>query len=389
MALVQGAPARLFLLIPPRPHVDLGRREGGARGEWWGIARERHPELTAKLSRDPCPVGNPLTLPSPVPSASTLITALNPYHLATREPPAMAALVLGTRAVTLLPHPAAGSSREAVGHAVECSPRYLRLMEAWRWSTPLWREGVISSAADGEQVGAGVPDVYDAIRNDPSLAELRPLTRTAEALADERPDAYLDAVSSDLLRGGPDPGINIPLNAALERFAQQHRFVVVRGAANSVVQRTESRLGARAFSIGLPMLVQAGGHRLLLLRNDLRPQLLALRAAIIRSFDAGTPCPTLAPAATAYSEAFRSWSEGGLGRGDDESGRRVVSAFLAVTGSLMPADAVLRSSRAAVRSVGGYTPTQRRAAAAATGESAPPSQRTLIIRETNIAPEPG
>lgn len=307
----------------------------------------------------------------------------------------MAALVLGTRSVTLMPHPAGGTSREAVMLAVRRSPRYLRLMEAWRWSVPLWRSGVISTAADGEQANVVLPPVYDDIRNDPTLSELRPLTRSADALCDEKPDAFLDAVSADLLRGGPDPGINIPLNAALERFSERHGLVVVRGAASSVAQRAESRLGTKIFSFGLPMLVQAGAARLLLLRHDLETPLRAIREAMLRSFRSGSADAALPASVARYTELFRDWSERGLGRGDDETGRRVVVSFVGITGMLMPVDAVLRSSRAAVRSVGGYATVAGGRGGSRRGRDEDPAERpesrmgaqpTLIIREMNAAP---
>jgi hypothetical protein len=324
-----------------------------------------------------------------------LLTALSPYHLVTREPAAMAALVLGTRTVTLMPHPPSGTSRESVELAVRRSPRYLRLMEAWRWSMPLWRVGVIATRVgaegEGEEANAVVPAVYDDIRNDAALAELRPLTRSADALSDDKPDAFLDAMAADLLRGGPDPGISIPLNAALERFSERHGLVVVRGAASSIAQRAESRLGAKFFSFAVPMLVQAGAERLLLLRHDLEGPLRALRKAMLASFEGGTPHPALAPAAARFGEVFRLWTEQGLGKGDDETGHRVMTAFVSVTGMQMPADAVLRSSRAAVRSVGGYSAVAKRRNDRGGGEgeaqeTAVAMQRTLIIREMNVVP---
>lgn len=319
-----------------------------------------------------------------------LVTALSPYHLATREPPAMAALVLGTRSVTLMPHPADGPSRASVMLAVRRSPRYLRLMEAWRWSVPLWRSGVISTGAMGEQAGADVPGVYGDIRNDPSLSELRPLTRAADALVDERPEAFLDAISADLLRGGPDPGFSIPLNAALERFSGRHGLIVVRGAPASVAQRAESRLAEKVFSLALPMLVRADAHRLLLLRSDLDQPLRAVRRAVVRSFAAGVADSGLAPAVARYTERFREWADLGHGSGDDEAGERVVVAFIGITGVLMPADAVLRSSRAAVKSVGGYAGvgSPRRCGSDGPGDraGAPALLPTLIVREMNASP---
>lgn len=317
----------------------------------------------------------------------------------------MAAFVIGTRSVTLLPHPTEGASREDIERAVRESPRFLRLLEAWRWSSPLWRQGVISgalvAAADqNDQSQADLAGIYGEIRNDPDLAELRPITRAADALADEQPAAFLDSLSSDLLRGGPDPGISIPVNATIERISRTRGLVLVRGEACSVAQRAESRLGERIFSIGVPVLAQAGAHRILLLRNDLAGTLRELRAAIVRSFERSAPCDTLAPAVSAYVSAFREWSEGRggrsepLGRGDDETGRRIVPAFVAITGMSMPADAVLQSSRVAARSVGGYSavsrsrPTARDQGCGAPAAERPPTrQPTLIVRATNIAPE--
>lgn len=299
----------------------------------------------------------------------------------------MAALVLGTRAVTLLPHPSGGSSHEAVAAAVRRAPRFLRLLESWRWSSALWRAGVVSSAAHGEQAGACLAGVYDDIRGESPLADLRPLTRVASTLADERPDAYLDALSHDLLRGGPDPGMSIPVNAALERFADRHRLVVVRSAASSIVQQAESRLASKIFAFGLPMLVDAGGERVLLLRADLESALTALRRAIIESFSLGAASPDLARAAREYAQQFDAWAVR-LGRGDDERGHRVRTAYLGITGVLLPPDAVLRSSRAAARSVAGYASTRRSAGAATAVDTAAPEVRlpTLIVRQMKAAP---
>lgn len=71
--------------------------------------------------------------------------ALSPYDLTLLDPAALAACLLGERVATFLPVPAAGLDREQVATALATSPRYARLLESWRWSVPLWREGVISS----------------------------------------------------------------------------------------------------------------------------------------------------------------------------------------------------------------------------------------------------
>jgi hypothetical protein len=317
-----------------------------------------------------------------------LVIAVSPYHLATREPAAMAALVLATRVVTLLPHPHAGVSRQAVFAAIEHSPRYLRLLESWRWSSPLWRAGVVSAEIGGEPAGSDLDQVYHDIRADHALADLRPLTREAEVLRSDNAARFLDHMSADLLKGGPDPGYSIPLNAALERFSARHRLILARGAVSSMAQRAEARLGSKVFSLGLPMLVRAGAERLLALREDLEDVLRPLRRAIADLLSDEPPAAAadrLTAAAAAYTREFAAWADAGFASGDDESGKRVVAGYIGLTAMLMPPDAVLRSSGAAMRSLAGTAARARMPAPFTTTQE--PARFTLIIREMNVRPE--
>lgn len=296
----------------------------------------------------------------------------------------MLALILGSRVVTLMPHPAQGQSREAVKAAVDAAPRYLRLMESWRWCGPLWQSGVIASGIDGEEVAQELATVYSDIEHAVGLAPLRPLTRSANQRAAESPDKSLDFLAADVLKGGPDPGINIPICAALDRFAVRHHFCVVRasgsgggspaaaagaggrgGGATSLAQRAEARLATRVFSFAMPILMRAGGGRIERLRDDLAKPLNALRAAIDSAIDAAlgsrggpenadlirTRADAITLAAAAYAKAFSAWAESGGASGDDENHERVVPGYVSVTGQIMPADAVLRSSRAALHAI--------------------------------------
>src|SRR5262249_36163747 len=116
-------------------------------------------------------------------AAGHLDLAVSPYHLCTREVPAMAALTFGSSVVTLLPKPSGGSSREAVREAAQRAPHYLRLMESWRWSGPAWEAGVISGLTDGEDCADELPGVYESIRAATGRDALRALTGAAEARA--------------------------------------------------------------------------------------------------------------------------------------------------------------------------------------------------------------
>lgn len=328
--------------------------------------------------------------------SSHLDIAVSPYHLATREPPAMAALLLGSTVLTLLPHPAAGTSREAVFEAVQKSPRYLRLLESWRWSTPLWKAGIISAAIQGQTPGDSLEAVYRDVKAVPGFANLRPLLGEMDRLRDENSARFLDAVSHDLLRGGPDPGISIPINAALERFSADHGLVLARGAVSSIAQRAETRLGSKLFSVGIPVLLQAGGQTVLALREDLEESLEGLRAVILDTVSAGVvDSARLHSAVAEYVADFSHWVDAGLAAGDDEDGQRVVPGFVGLMCMRMPADAVLRSSGAAVRSMGGAGGEWGGGGAWRNTPSAPSSSAaepafgrfTLIIREMNIKPE--
>lgn len=315
--------------------------------------------------------------------------ALSPYHLATREAPAMLALTLGERIVTLLPRPTRGASREGFKETIEKAPRYLKLMESWRWCGPLWQSGLVSGEHEGEHPADELAGVYETIADNDALAALRPLTRGARERTAESADKSLDFIAGDMVRGGPDPGINIPVAAALDRFAARHGLCSVRSGATSVVQRAESRLGRKVFSVAIPILLRAGGGRIEQMREDLGAELDALRDAMMRALDecmtsGDEDCPpaleSLNKAAVAYARAFEHWAVDGAA-GDDENAERVTSGYVSVTGMIMPADAVLRSSRAAVRAMQGSSRGDEEPLGPADGELI-----TLVVREMNMRP---
>ncbi len=304
----------------------------------------------------------------------------------------MAALVLADSVVTLVPQPPTGTSRTDVRAAVRNSPRYLRLMESWRWSSPLWNSGVISSGVDDEEAACELAGVYESIASEDALAGLRPLTRGARERAAEDADKALDHIAGDLLRGGPDPGINIPIAAALDRFAARHGLCVVRAGATSIAQRAETRLGTKLFSIAMPLLVRAGGGRVQLLRNDLGTELADLRESIAdvlyaepvaRDANSHTAnVDAISDAAETYAAAFRRWAIE-WAKGDDENAERICGGYVSITGMLMPADCVLRASQAAIHALSGNTP---RIEFGHADKSEPPV-RVLMVREMTLKPE--
>jgi hypothetical protein len=273
-----------------------------------------------------------------------LVVVISPYHLTSREAPALAALQLADHCVTLLPAPGRTASPE-VGRAVDAAraaPSYADLVESWRWSEQLFAEGVIAAGFEGEDAGEDAREACARIGTEGWLRSLRPLIRP-EVFEDDR--AYLAAVSWDVLRGGPDPALSIPLNAGLDAFAVRHELMVARAPATSVVQKAEARLARRLGSVAIPMLVQGSAERVLLARVLLSDALGPLRDALA-ALAAGEDADLTEPA-RAYTEAFAGERDDLLappGPMDDLDEVRPVEGLVSLSAIELPHDAVLTSS---------------------------------------------
>lgn len=368
-------------------------------------------------------------------SHTPLRLALSPYHLTTAEPAALAAVLIGSNVHTMMPAPfgfAGGErGREQVKAAVERSPGYLRLMEAWRWAAPLWEAGVIRStfpddSAAGDEGGGRSGDRQEVAEEvhriwarltlpsqenaeDP-LTPLRAVMRPT-LYRDER--EYLDRLSADLLKGGPDPGISVCIAAALDALAVKHGMAAVRAgisgspgsfsssscgapagaAGGSVWQRAEAALCRRTFAVAVPVLLRASGKRILQARERLRPQLDDLRTALAAAASgAADTADRLTEAAAAYTHAFRG-AHAEVAEGDDDRGVRVQDGFVSLTGVLMPSDAALRSGLTAVKSLGARTGRPAPVRAAPTGPDdrldgpAGAMLTALVVKRMNVRPE--
>lgn len=269
---------------------------------------------------------------------------VSPYHLTTREPPAMASLLLADGVITLSPAPVSSFSAQDLHRLAERAPRYLRFVESWAWTMPMWKAQVLASAINGEDAAAEVRRARELIEREEDLSPLRSLVRTHVGDDDAE---YLDALAGDLLKGGPDPGVSIPLAAGIDRFATRHSVLVARSEASSIAQRAEEKLGRRVFAVAVPVLVGATADVLLEARRLLGPELGRLRAAIDAAI--GGDSIGLADAASSYASAF----EAALPRLRElASTERVVPGMVTLTGLELPADAALRSSVAAAGVLG-------------------------------------
>lgn len=271
---------------------------------------------------------------------------VSPYHLTSRELPAMAALLLGERVFTLVPAPASPFDPASVRSAA-LSPHYRRFVESWRWCEELWREGVLNAELRGSGPIGDVMESCAVIDRHANYAELRTLMRPA--LFDSEHE-YLSAVAIDLLRAGPDPGISIPIAAGLDRFASRHRLVVARPEPVSLVQRLESRASDRRAGIAIPVLTQADAETLLMAREELEAELSDLRSAIASALS-GDSSPLL-PTAEAYTRAF-STARDQLVHPRDRDSTRTVDAFVSIWFAEHDCDAALRASVDAARSLPG------------------------------------
>lgn len=293
-----------------------------------------------------------------------MFVATSPYHLTTREPAVMAALLLAERVVTLRPVAIGGRA------AAEKSQTFREFARSWEWTLPLWKEAVLVAECDGANPYDDMLATVDRIRTDSAFAAFRGFLHDGLG-EDER--QYLGLIAADLLKGGPDPGLSVPLLAGLDRFAARHQLLVARGHPTSVAQRAEMRIASPVFSVAIPMLLQADAMRLLHVREVLAKQLAFVRDACDRlaideaerraGFQSGgasesQPAGThrsdplaladLAEATAQYSEAFEANRDDLMdGSGDDEV--RVVEGYASIQAVRLPVDAVLR---AAVEAVG-------------------------------------
>ncbi len=272
-----------------------------------------------------------------------LIAAVNPYHLTTREPAAIAALLLAERVVTMMPAPAAGRTREQVAEAVDRSPSYLRLMESWRWTMPLWKEGVIGSAVGSDRADADVGAARDAVWQEEALSALRGLMHEERRRESEE---FLEGLCADMLRAGPDPSFALPVAAGMDRFAARHGLVAFRSEAASVAQRAEVRMSRRVFALSMPVPRDATAERIDRWRGRGEAALGEAREAIEAAFGA-------AEAGDAEAERAGSARVTAAGLGVAEATGGGDSRFLSMRGMLLPADVVLRAGVAAVAAMVG------------------------------------
>lgn len=264
-----------------------------------------------------------------------MIVAISPYLLTTREPAALVALLLADHAVTVVPSPEGVATREAVGYAAGSIPSYLELLESWSWSKPLWEAGVIGSEFDGEDAIGDIRAALVEIETDDRFAAMRPLMHAA---LEDTGEVYLRRFADDLLKAGPDPAISVPVAAGIDRYAGRLGLAVARGEPASVAAKQEAGLMRTVARFAMPALMQTGGQRLLVAREELGPQLDELRDSI----GEGDEGAMRSAAAQLTAAADRIADD--LTRVTDPEEPRTILGTASVTLAELPVEAVQRSS---------------------------------------------
>ena len=266
-----------------------------------------------------------------------LILCVSPYLVSAKDPALIVGAQFASGLVTLMPVPDSGESLDDVRAAATASRSYDRLLQSWSWAMPLFHAGLLGSVHDGL-------DPLDHVRA--CVARLNAEGTMRGLLNDrflgESSDASLEAVASDILKGGSDPGVSVPVCSGLDEFAAGLELWSLRGEGGGISQRTELERASARFRVAVPCLVRAHAERLIEARAELDPWLAEVREAM----DAGDVSGTRA-AAGAYADRFAK-VEAQLTRPDPEE-PPVVAGTAALSVLDSDAEAGLRSSVAAAR----------------------------------------
>ncbi|MFG0293382.1 MAG: hypothetical protein ACF8MJ_09540 [Phycisphaerales bacterium JB050] len=206
---------------------------------------------------------------------------VSPYELDARGAVADVAFLLGQPAITLLPTPFEGTSRESVNAAAASAPEFARLIRRWGWMQDLWRNGALRPSYAGIEPIDLVRETEHTIRNEPGFAGLSNLMR--QGVFDSTHE-YLRALCRDIPLGGAEPAVSVPISVGLSRFAhainapllQEH----TRRSNGSIVRRLETRALRTTTRISIPLPRDVEPEVTLELRDILAAPLERLRGLL-------------------------------------------------------------------------------------------------------------
>jgi len=206
---------------------------------------------------------------------------ISPYDLTHRAPGAVGALLVGEGAATIVRIGGAWQDGDPEDGAEE-SPALSRVLDAWRWTMPLWSAGILGPTdAAGRSGIALVADALDAMelsRDHPILARLAARARTSDR------SRLAENLCIDILRGGRDPSVSVPIASALERFSAETGWPLVICPTGSVVGGIELRMARPFAGMDCPTPIGAPGDAIVHLRQRLAPELDAARGVLTEGF---------------------------------------------------------------------------------------------------------
>ncbi len=207
---------------------------------------------------------------------------LSPYEMCGASAAAASAAMLGDEeegVLTLRPGPFDSGSRDAARDAAARAPAFLRLLEQWRWASDLWGAGVFRAPPEVAPQRGGLAAALDQIAAELAAGDAPLLAATGARTLGEDEGRFLEVLCRDLLRGGADPAICLPVMALMERLAADDHSALMCGESAGLVWKPRPGSGS-LFSFTMPMLIGATGTDLLRYREALCDPLSRLRAAI-------------------------------------------------------------------------------------------------------------
>lgn len=259
----------------------------------------------------------------------------------------MVALLVARRVVTLVPAPPGAGSRADLERAALRVPKYLELVDRLSWAKALFAGEVASTHVGGEDALEDVRGMWGRIEREEDWTPLRAWMKWSLV---EEPEPFLEALCTDMLRGGPDPGISVPVAAGADQYAGRFGLMVARSHPKSLAQRAEGAFARTIVSWSMPAILQGDADRIMHAREMLGQELDALRVAVESVAAGHGQVADVRGAARAIGEKFAACEGDLLMDADDEV--RPVAGAVTLSVVAMPRDVALRSSADAAAAVG-------------------------------------
>ncbi len=261
----------------------------------------------------------------------------------------MAGLLVARRVVTLVPAPIGAGSRAELERAAARVPRYRELVDRLSWTKSIFVGDVAATHVAGEDALTDVRGMWGRIAHEDEWSPLRSWMRWSLT---EEPEPFLEALCTDMLRGGPDPGISVPVAAGVDHYAGRFGLIVARSHPTSLAQRAEGAFARTIANWSIPVFLQADADRIMHARDVMAQELDALRLAVESAGAGHGSVGDVRAAARDYAERFLERTAELFAEADDDEARPV-SGAVSLSLVAMPRDIALRSSADAAAAVGG------------------------------------